>query len=263
MGEAEWALVHFEEVPLFKRDLGGVPEDSLALFSISSYAVSELNVIARALVACIHEQERDDVINAASFIQQACMARYWILKLFEFHDCLLKLKTGKSSSSGEVRKIATNCIETFETLESRDFYGLVRAVRNEAAGHYSFSAAKKNLAHVEDRAMAHMVAGASMGNSFYPLGEEVMFIGRLNQYGAGLGSKVDKADLVNKLFEWGREATKWVQECHTEIFRQLVQPFLDGKYKKKTTYWVSPSKVGDLRMFNVPVFARTELKAKA
>ncbi|MFV1464268.1 MULTISPECIES: hypothetical protein [unclassified Phaeobacter] len=257
----KWAIQHFRELQLSFKDLEDVPEDAVALFSISSYAVSELNVIARMLLAVMHAPEKDTAISAAGFIQTSCALRYWTLKLFEFYECMRSIVEGKGEKHQSVICAVEAAVSNFKELKEDSSFSLARNVRHEAAGHYSFEAAKKNIRFVAPNAIASMYVHQQAGNSFFPFGEEVMFVGRMNRHGSSLKSDEERVQLVSALFAWDKRATKWVKECHMLFFRELIRPYLSGRIAKKRSYWVDPNKVGELKDFNVPLFASVQSEA--
>lgn len=254
-----WAIQHFRELELTLADFDDVTEDAIALFSISSYAVSELNAIARVLLSTLHPLEKDDAINIANVIQSSCIIRYWTLKLFEFFECLKKIQNSPKRYDDHVVRLAAQAVDDFSTLKSQSGFMLARDVRHEATGHYSLDAAKKNLRHVGRHATASMFVHQNSVNSFFPLGEEVMFIGRLNRHGVNLSSDAERAKLIQVLFDWNMAANKWIGDTHLAFFRALILPKLDGRYAKKRAYWMNPRKVGAVEEFNVPLFAVFEL----
>lgn len=260
MGKSpNWSLVHFHELPLKKGDLSTICEDRVALFALTSYAVTELNVFARLMISVMHEVERDDAINMATFIQQSCVLRIWTLKLFEFHDCLEKLSRGVGTSDSKVIELAKKAITSFDSEPKlHSSFKLARNVRNETAGHYSFKAAKKNLSHVGNSGIASLFVNQKSGNSFYPFGEEVMFIGRLNRHGASLSDVSDKLKTTDKIFAWTKAANSWARQVHLEVFQILIAPSLGGKFKKRSVYWVKPKKVGEKGTF-ASLYLQTEI----
>ncbi|MFD0910384.1 hypothetical protein [Ruegeria arenilitoris] len=255
MSGENYSALHFKELPLNVGELSHVSRDSLALFAVSSFAVTELNVIARMVLSTSQTSEKDEPINVAAFIQQSCILRIWTLKLFEFHECIKKLVNGKDSAESEVRRVAEYCLRKFkEELQLDESYSLARDVRNEAAGHYSFGAAKKNLDHVKNEGVASMFVHKQAGNSFYPFGEEVMFAGRLNRHGASPSNAASRDKLIDELFSWNLKANSWVRNSHLHVFSKLVAPELPGKFLKKCVFWVTSEKVGDVSDFRVPLF---------
>jgi len=257
----EMALQHFIELPVSMCELEKVSKDALAFYSITSYATSELNVIARVLLACLHPLEKETAINAAGFIQSSCVTRMWTLKLFELYDCVEGIGHGKSTQNREVSQVALKAVTSFEHLKSDDGFNLARAIRHEATGHYSLNAARKNLDFVDSKAMATLYTQKRSGNSFYPFGEEVMFVGRLNRFGKDFPSDGQRRELVNTLLEWNKLANGWAHDLHTMVFNQLIAPHLKNPSKRKRSYWVSPEKVGELKDFNVPLFSSSKLES--
>ncbi|NOD99155.1 hypothetical protein GS610_18280 [Ruegeria sp. HKCCD6228] len=260
MSDGNYSAVHFEELPLKVEDLRSVPKDSLALFAVTSFAITELNVIARLVLSTFQPSEKDEPVNVAAFIQQCCILRIWTLKLFEFHECIKKLASGKEASGSEVKLVAEYCLNKFNhELQLDRSYSLARDVRHEAAGHYSFSAAKKNLGHVNNEGIASMFVNKQAGNSFYPFGEEVMFAGRLNRHGASPASAGDRNQLIDQLFGWNLKANSWVRACHLKVFTQLAASELSDKFKKESVFWINSEKVGEFSDFRIPLFASRDL----
>jgi len=251
------SLVHLVEYPMTRRELSELSEDQQAVLAILSYAVSEANVFAKLYIAAAQDLIDDKVIDSAASIQRFVVLRSWSAKLFEVEDFLLLGGKKKKTKDPEIIGLAEASLEEFKALREQEGYQISRDMRNEATSHYSFSAAKKNLPFVSDHAVCNMYLHEQNGNSFYPLGEEVMFIGRLNRRGANL-DKEETAALLGIWMQWNISANKWLSETHLRFVRDLVLKKFEKKYARKRAFWVPSEHVATNSEARVPVFYRKE-----
>ena len=251
------AIEHFWEYPLSWEELQTFPEDQQAALAVFSYAASEANALSKLYSATSHSLTGENAIDCAISTQLFVILRTWSSKLFEV-EAFLNFKGKNRTSDQEVLELAKVSLSNFSRLRDSDGYLIARDVRNEASHHYSFTAAKKNLKHVSARANCTMYLHEMNGNSFYPMGEEVLFIGRLNRRGAQLDSEEKRSALLGKWMDWNIEANSWLNDTHAEFMRTLVLEKLGNKFAKKRTYWIDPVLVGKVTERKTPVFLRKD-----
>ena len=164
------AIEHLVEYPISVREIKELPLDHQACLSVLCHAVSEANALSRTYISTMDAKSPDSAIEIAINIQRFTILRSWSGRLFEAVGFLETLVGQKPKSKDRlVQNLATEALENFNSLRSGRGYKLARNVRNEAAFHYGFDAARKNMTNVSDRANFNLYLHEMNGNSFYPM----------------------------------------------------------------------------------------------
>lgn len=146
--------------------------------------------------------------------------------------------------------------EKFKVLKADEIYRLVQSIRNEATSHTTMSAARKNLKFMSDDADCSLYMHDLNGNSFFPMGEELMFAARLDRH-AGFGaSPEEKITLLEKWKDWNLAANSWLGEVHVNF---TLKTTFEDKNKipaYRHPYWIPPAMVGQSDDRKTPLFIR-------
>lgn len=254
------AIEHLHEFDLSWAELRTLPEDQIALFSLSSYAVSEINVLSRVTAFSLHKPVGVKSIDAAIVLQWVVLLRNWSAKMFEFVKCLEEIRRQKHLDV-LVKEIVKLALKKFRPIGDQKGFFIARNLRNEATNHYSFRATKQNISHVSDPANCKSLFHEMHGNSLHLLGEEVVFYGRLMRYGASYSDQEEKLRMIDHWLEWNLTATNWIRDVHDDAFQKTILDRFPEKKVRKRTYWIPPSLVGELEEAHLPVFARRRSKS--
>ncbi|MDF0600737.1 hypothetical protein P1J78_08345 [Psychromarinibacter sp. C21-152] len=254
----EKALVHLLSYGLTWEKLRRIPEEHLAALSVISYAASELNALRRIYLTQPHEPCDVKPVDSAASIQKLVILRSWSSKLFEVAEFVEFGGRKPTTSDSKLLALSSRAVESFSELKSGEGYQVARIVRHEASNHYSFSAAKKNLPNVPKNMDCDFYVGEMGGNSFFPLGEAVMFHARLSRKWAAIEPSEQRQKLFEEWLDWCLKASRWVDEVHADFADQLLfEAFKDRKFKKKV-YWVPLEYVGHHSEHTTPVFLKKE-----
>ena len=214
------AIEHFWEITVTPEELKKLPEDQQAIIAILCFAVSEVNSLARLYIFNSHDLVGEDAIDSAAFIQRLLLLRTWSSKLFEIRQCLSKIAKQKQTHDSEVLRLVGEALARFEEINDPVATPIVRDIRNGLANHYSFADAKRNLKHVKPSAVCNFYIHKMNGNSFYPLGEEVMFMGMMNRH-AKRDDTLQAMELFDEWMQWNLLANGWLSKTHVEFVVQL------------------------------------------
>ncbi|UWR58502.1 hypothetical protein [Phaeobacter inhibens] len=250
------AIEYITEYRLTWGEFNSIPEDQRAALSVASYAVSEINTLARLYMLSWQNVEGNEVVDQFIFQQSNVLLRLFSAKIFEFSQ-LVNLKDKDNKTSDEiVRGLFQDANREFDKLKARKGYKLAMFVRHEASSHYRLKPARENLASVSENARLSLCVHKHNANTVHPLGEESMFIGRLNRADKAANTKEEKIELHKEWYQWNLDATDWVNNT----FEQLVQKVVLNRFPKKSArrnpHWVEPKLVAELEEVKIPVFLR-------
>lgn len=256
-GGVNKAVVQLYELRLSPSDLREASDEAVAMIAVFSYAVSELNSFLRLYISSLHEGCQPPLDHAVA-IQKISLMRVISSKLFEFVEFLRFPKLSPTDPS--LRAFSAKMCADFNSLGTRAGFETARRIRNEATSHYSFGAALKNVKHVSDRANFNMYMHRNQGNCFYPLGEEVMFMGAMNRYGHSIRSAAEREELFRIWFEWCSECYGWLSRGMSELLNLILPPPVKGRALRQKTYFVPLEIVGTHSSPRAPVFFKTVIK---
>ncbi|MDQ1899818.1 hypothetical protein RAH32_05105 [Paracoccus sp. WLY502] len=167
--------------------------------------------------------------------------------MLEGKDC----KNADKSWSDE----SENIRKEISSTEKMVGFKLSEYLRNEATNHYSFRAAKKNLTYTSPNADFSLYVHQKHGNSFYPAGEEVMFIARVSRHIHGL-KNITFHEAIDAWMLWVREVVTIMSNHYYKMIVEHIFNQKPGKFAKKVTYYVPFSMVQEVRKPTAPIFMR-------
>ena len=253
------AMVQFDEFPLPQSSLRQLPDDHIAALGIMGYAVTELNILARIYLAQTAEEIGQRAIDEIIKAQKLFVLRAWSSKLFEVKEFLASLAGKKSPTSDSVlRRLASEALQSLDSLSSTEGYRAANDIRHEAAHHYSFVAAKKNLAHLPSDALCDIILHNSRGNDFFPLGEYLMFHSRLQRLWKSEPSLEEKKRKFEVWLRWCLEAKHSIEESNAKFVSELLFSKLGRSTLHRKTYWVPEGLVGHPFDHRTPVIFRED-----
>ncbi len=256
------AMEKIAEFRLSENEYDEIPDDQRAAISVVSYAVGEITALMRMYLFSQQSLTDDPVVDGAIFIQTNVLLRTLSAKIFEVSE-LVNTKDKKNKTDDEVvLRIFNDAFSTFEELRSRKGYQIARAVRHEAANHYRLKPAKQNTASLGKGARLSFCMHKKQGNSFNPIGEECIFIARINREGADFGSKEEKIALHQEWFRWNLDAVDWVNSLFERLFSEVVLQRFPNKKASWKVHWMDPRLVGEVGEVQMPVFLRANSWAK-
>ena len=172
-------LEYFHSVQLKKDDIEKIGQENFSFLSIILFAANEIFVYQKILITYMKRPDkRCDEILTLSFIHQLTILRTLSAKIVEF----IKLYEDQNKIwirrglNNEVEYMKANT-EYLNSLKTSKFFNFTIKMRNKIINHYIISEISKNLPHTSDRSDYSMQLHQEQGNSFFPIGEEVVFIG--------------------------------------------------------------------------------------
>lgn len=251
------ALVQFDEFPLTIAKVRSLPEDQAAALAVLSYSVSENNALRKIYLSQTHdyigEKAIDEIINVHQFV----ILRTWSSKLFETKEFLRSICGKKPSTSDTIlRGLAEFALDDLKKSETLEGYETARDVRHEMTNHYSMDAARKNLPNVQSDALCNMYLHMYGGNDFFPLGEAVMFHGRLHRKWKNVATLEERRRNLDLWFDWCLEASSSFLRSHARFTEEIIFKPLGRSTFYTKSYWVPETLVAHPRERLTPVVFR-------
>ncbi len=254
------AIIQFDEFSISLATLRKLPADRVAAFSALSFAVTEVNVLRRVFLSQAHDYIGEKLIDEAINSQKLVVLRTWSSKLFEAREFLEQLCKRKSKiKDSDLLSLSQDALVEFNKSTTTEGYQIARDIRHEVANHYSFDVAKKNLPHVHSDALCNFYIHQHGGNDYFPLGEAVMFHGRLHRKWSSLLDLEERRSKLDHWFEWCQDATSALSQSHAKFAEKLIFEPLGRNTFRQRTYWVPPSLVGHPFDCLTPVIFREDL----
>ncbi|UWQ54265.1 hypothetical protein [Leisingera caerulea] len=242
------------ELPICWAELSSLSDDEKAVVGVLSYATTESNALRRMFIFASHEMVGEDAIDTAISIQRFVLLRTASSRLFEVKEFLEFGGKRKTLKDEKILAFAAEALDAFEKLKGKNGYEIARNMRHEATHHYSLSAARKNLRHVPSNANCSLYLHQMTGNSYYPMGEEVMFVGGMNRVGAKFSSKEEKQELINEWYEWNLAASQWLENTFTSCLKLFLLPKFPQKKALRKSFRLGPELVSSPDEHKVPIF---------
>ncbi|MEX0276038.1 MAG: hypothetical protein AB3N19_00840 [Ruegeria sp.] len=256
------AIEYVAEYRLTWSEFNSIPEDQRAALSVTAYAVSEINTVARLYMLSWHETENNEVVDQLIYLQSNVLLRMFSAKVFEFSQ-LVNLKDKKNKTSDPVvAEIFKKAEERFAALRDRAGYKYSEYMRHEASSHYRLKPARDNLKNVSERARLSLYEHRSKANTAHPLGEETMFVARLNRAEKQAISMKDKLEIHREWFQWNVDAIDWVNETFDAVVQKTVKDRFPKKRSRKTPHWIEPQLVAEHEDLRIPVFIRANSRSE-
>ena len=252
------AIEYFVELEMKWHDFLPLSDDQKAALAVVCFAVSEVNALMRMYAFATHDLTDEPAIDYGMLAQSQSILRTWSAKLFEFSEFITFKDKANKTSDPVLNSLSEKHVATFETLKTADGYQTTRYLRHEATNHYLLNPVKKNLPFVSEAADCSFYLHKMRGNSRYPMGDEVVFAGRLNREGAHLTTDEEKRVTYKKWWNWNLAATHWLNDVHFSFYEELVVPISRGKYARRRSYWIDHRFVGVPEKVKTPSILRRE-----
>jgi hypothetical protein len=250
------ALLKFSEYPVSNEELAGLTEDQRAAFAVLCFAISELNFLSKMFRYSGHSDQEKDEIIAAWGIQSHILIRTISSKLFELREFFKFTGNNNRTSDPYLEKLRKRANEKFREIDKHEGLKLAKSIRHEASFHYRLGAAKKRLASVHGDCIKSLYLHELGVNSFYPYGEEDLFIGLINEIAGSVEDKAKAKRVIEAWGEWSRQSASAFNELLSEFVEELIVKRRPAKRPLEKMYWVEPSLVGEVEKTKLPAFVR-------
>ncbi|KCV81939.1 hypothetical protein ATO10_08838 [Actibacterium atlanticum] len=239
--------MHLYELSIPKADIEKLDETEWAFIATLAFAMDEISVFQKLLVHAKAQKPEAEELRIAHAIQENTITRALCAKIFEavkLFDQYQRLADRNGLS--DVRNKLVEFSESFDELKADPIYSLAKDIRDHATNHYLPSETKKNLEHVSDKAITKAFLHRNIGNSFYPLGEEFVFLGRIGRHYAEEYDRPHTMEDVRKWVEWALAASKVLTHFFTDYLVWVQRERFPEWALKPTKPYLEPELYGEL-----------------
>lgn len=257
----DYLIEKLVEIRFSKDDIDAIGTKDFAFLSITLFAANEIFVFYKYMASNIYKKDLvEPQIQALATIQQAVILRIMSAKLFEFIELYeaQHKKWMRSGASAEMDRFADRTKELSE-IKSGQFYDLTKRMRNKITNHYAVDDIVGNINYIDSLANLTAQMHEEQGNSFFPIGEEVVFIGLMNKYmskESGLTTFEEKRSFTENWIAWTLKAARWVSATTYDIIRYYVIERLQKKGRVKT-FHLDPKLIADVTSHRAPIMLRS------
>jgi len=248
-------IVFLHELKFTDRDIEKIGKDTYAFIATFAYAIDEISVFLKLVIQSYGDKPKDEALLQMFAIQQNTIIRVLSAKLVE----TIKLYGDYEKHLGETGKSAyLNALqphtEALEAIIRAPSFKVSQRLRNKATNHYNFKESLKNLdGSVSPNASKSIFLHLSQGNSFAPLGEEVVFLGRFWRYFKEETRLEVNMDRAHEWIEWNQSAAKWAIKTFNAFIIWLHHNEFPEQYGTKAEHYLEPELFGELGINRLPI----------
>ncbi|WP_298850452.1 hypothetical protein [uncultured Ruegeria sp.] len=246
--------VEFSVLEFSEADLSEMEEWEAAALALTSYIASEVRTMMRLYLASAHDFDDEFLVNLASISQRAVVLRIWSAKLYEFIDFVEKNNRQVSKLPKPLLDLIDKTAQRLKEVKSGQGWAIARAIRNETAFHYNLKAVKKNLRHLTSGVDLNFYINSQAANSMFPIGEEVVFNGRLHRSGHPGATVEQRGAILKEWHIWNVSVTREVFRLHQKMVKAYVHPKQQFAIPRKRSVSMANCKVKDFDSFRLPLF---------
>lgn len=249
-------IVRFKEYRIRESELEHLDELKLSVLAVLSFAVSEMNALARIYITTMDAEGHGKAIEAGINIQKQTIMRTWSAKVFEALEFLEGLPQSGKNVDDDFLDFRRFAVSQIEELKSQPGFQILRALRHEAANHYSLKAARKSLKASNGSRDATFYLHELDGNSFFAYGEEVLFLQRLERLRVDLSiPDEDAGKLLDEWISWAIKVKHAVAQALLYFFDRFLWSKLDKKFQDQI-YYVDKGLVAARGEISIPLLVR-------
>lgn len=237
-----------------KEHIASLSDERVALLAAFSYHLSEVNVFWRVYNCCTHSASGKGDADFSISIQKNAILRVWSSKIYEFLDGLPE-KTDDKKLSEFIKTIRSKLNPPKEVSTFKN--SLAARFRNEATFHFTVESIKKRLKYTSQATTTDFFFDEVETNSFFPFGEEAVFVTSFNGY-APSSSKEEQLAAFEAWLEWIQRSSRELNY----IFDEFLVDFIFSDQFVPDWRWVNleleEGMIAKFGEMSIPLFASLE-----
>lgn len=254
------AKLRFTKFSLAGNELKALPEHRRNFLVLSSFVYNELNIFTKILAAIISVEAREVHQHDAFAASVGPIIRVLTLKLFEW------FATSGATNGAAAANDDQNLLGLFRkhskrrrTLEKSEIFNVVGIIRDKSAAHFDLPRASLAIDEIENDGRYHFLLSESRGNSFYVLGEEIVFSSLLARAKTpSKGTEEAAQDKLGEIVDWIGKATNFIFEFHEQFAQMILDENLPNHNGDELECNVDRDDIGVIRETIWPLFWLTK-----
>lgn len=256
---SEGSLEDFGRIILSKEDIALIGKQNTAFLGATLYVANEILVLQKLLASHFNRPTVEDSdLSLLSFINRFVIVRTLSARTFElmkmFED---QRKIWNRASMTEELELTKHLADRLSELKGDDYYRFSSALRNKITNHYVVSDVSSYMEAVEDGADLSIYLHEEQGNSFFPLGEEVVFMGFTNQFLTDMGyPEENRQHFIRDWTGWLLNSVRWSNDLVSTFSVFIYITKLKHESVEIRKYLLPDGYVADIREFASPLILR-------
>ncbi|MGZ9811006.1 hypothetical protein ACXN5S_11130 [Pseudoroseicyclus sp. H15] len=251
------AIEHIYEIDLHARHLERLSVDEKAFLAVISYGVSELNALSRIHIFSYPPEGLPKAVEWQATIQRHTILRCWAAKIFELFQFLESSYKERLDSQALVDLLEERRV-VIDELKADQGFALNRLIRDQATNHYSLSQARKTIRSADTDYDARVLLHDMDGNCCFPMGEEIVFAGRLSSYGKGHPELKDPGQIITAWLEWALKVSKAARSIHARFFENIMSSKTDRIVARQSAHYIDINLTMRASEMTIPIYLRRE-----
>ncbi len=252
---SDYRIEYFYEVRLTRRQLFELNKEDAAFLASLCFFHNEIYLLYKLLIANINHGIDETVASKINAVNRTISLRLISSKIIE----AIKLwkdqrKIWARRQSLTLSSALASKIDDLESVSSEPMHKASVHIRNLIGNHLIVSEFEDALDHTSDNADLNLYIHRETGNSFYSLGEEVLFSGLLNKYIASeLPQYTNNAEqFIDDWLDWNDRAHKALESAASTFITAMLLGEKINASARRTPHFLAPENVGDLSTFRFP-----------
>ncbi|NOD64215.1 MULTISPECIES: hypothetical protein [unclassified Ruegeria] len=262
--------VRFGELIISKKELLSLgPQLARAVVS-TSFVAQEIREFVRLVDGAIVEYETQHNVQLMQTAQRSTLLRALALKVDNFlniwEHLLSNPNTKAADTFGILEDLHSKYSQSFSDLREHPGQEIAKHVRDRMTAHTDLVATQKSIELFQDDWSVSILYNAAPGNSFFALGEDVVFgAGLMHQHGRKGSEKQEEQcafsqhEATERLKVWNDYVIDAASVC-LSYHIELIHAFPEKCLNKRGAPWIDlaiPAKRhSTLEDFRLPVYSR-------
>jgi hypothetical protein len=248
-------IEHVYVFQLRLSELSPLSKSEKAALAVLCFVVSELNVLRKVSLFSMFSDEMPKDVRPAAAIQRNLFLRTMTAKLFEFLR-LVEKKVAQSAQSDRVKEVLQGFSAEISDARTGIGFTIAKKIRNKMANHFDFEEVERTIDHCEASTDCSFYLTEANGNSYYPMGDDVVFASGVNRAIAESGLTVSFSEALDEWMDWTIKLSVLADSIHVALFEKLILPLNPDHMARQRPQWLPSDLVAYHPGFRLPIFIR-------
>lgn len=259
-------IVHLLRVSLRESDLRHAGDHLEALIATMCFGINELSLFQRLFLLYTSDGPKDSDLRKKFDIERVIITRHMNAKIFEILNGLNSFKlnavkeisqNSKLGRSDPVIKLLNKHLKGIAVLRNRHGFKVSEDIRNKVTFHTRADNTKKSREHVPKATDFTFYLHSSLGDSFYPIGEDFVFGACISEISETY--KQTEVETIEQWMDWSLQASRIIVIAFESLMTDLVRDGLIKATARDVSYYLEPDFTHSDSGKHVPLFLTEKL----